>query len=385
MCPQEAPSAERMLGPLSADRAPERFVLKGRFARIGGQNLLFSPTRQQVFTLNDTAADIWVSLEEGHSTQAIASQIASCGVDTRQANAYVDSALRDWVQLDLIRPGAPPAARASHHMTQIVALPGVKAKIVYRADRALPAMTIFRHLEVRDAKPDVLLEPVEQEGRFHLFRNHSWIDSCAADELATVLKSQLLGEVLQRGKYEIALHAAALLRDQRALLLCGRPGAGKTTLTLALTHAGFGYAGDDVTLLDSNGRALGLPFAPAIKAGAWRMLSRYFPDLDRAPVFRRPDRKRVRYLVPVESGPCVPSEVGWIVLLHRARNADPLLEPIDPASALRGLLEGSFALGRKLTATAFIEMVEMIGSAEVCRLTYSRLEDAVDLIAKSCR
>ena len=155
-------------------------------------------------------------------------------------------------------------------MSQVVAVRGLRVRIVYPAALAFPAMTVFRHLEVRrERAADILLEIVERGGRVHLFRNSDWIQSCSPDELATALKGQLLTEALEHGAYELALHAASLLSNDRMLLLCGNPGAGKTTLTLALVHAGFGFAADDVTLLDSRGRGIGLPFAPAVKAGAW--------------------------------------------------------------------------------------------------------------------
>ena len=73
--------------------------------------------------------------------------------------------------------------------------------------------------------------------------------------------------MLERGTYELVFDAAALVRNGRMLLVSGHPGAGKTTLTLALVDAGFGFAGDDLALLNSEGRVTGVPFAPAIKAG----------------------------------------------------------------------------------------------------------------------
>ena len=57
----------------------------------------------------------------------------------------------------------------------------------------------------------------------------------------------------------------------------------------------------------------------------------------------------------------------------------------NPAGALRGLLNGSFALGGKLTRTTFDVLTEVIGSADVYCLTYSRLQDAIVLIQKVCR
>jgi hypothetical protein len=262
----------------------------------------------------------------------------------------------------------------------------VAVRVVYPDGDAGRVAEAFRHLEGDPgAEADVLLELVEHGGQVQLFRDGAWLGSCRLDEAATVVKGQLLTEVLERADYELALHGAALVRDDRILLLSGRPGAGKTTLTLALVEAGFGFAGDDVVLLDAAGRGLGLPFAPAVKAGAWPLLAPRFPGLAAAPVFRRPDRRRVRYPVPHATAPQRPRALGWVVLLDRATAGAAALEPIDPAGALRGLLDGAFALERELTSAGFDALTEVVGSAETWRLSYAGLDDAVALLDGACR
>ncbi|TGQ68270.1 PqqD family peptide modification chaperone [Mesorhizobium sp. M00.F.Ca.ET.186.01.1.1] len=371
-----------------AGHGPATFVIQGQLVRVGGQNILFSPTRKAIFVVNDTAADIWRSLEEGISPQAISDEMACKGVDRLEANRHVEAALGDWQRQSLIRPCAPlSTSLAQEPASQMVAIAGRNMRIVYRAACAFPAIAAFRHLEVARETADVLLEVVEHGGRVHLFRDSEWILSCSPDELPVMLKGQLLTEVLEYGSYELALHAAALFRNERIVLLCGNPGAGKTTLTLALVHAGFGFAADDVTLLDSRGHGIGLPFAPAVKAGAWPLLAEYCPGLDAVPVCRRPDRRRVRFAVPKASVPLPASAlpIGCMVLLRRGRDSKACLEPVDPASALRGLLNGALAPGGELSGTAFDVLTQLIGSAETYCLTYSRLDDAVQLITKACR
>jgi hypothetical protein len=362
------------------------FVMRGRLVRIRDQNILFSPARKALYALNDTGADIWRSLEDGLSLEIISSEIVSRGVKGHQAVTYVEAALRQWDRLGLIRISPTWCSTSSQrHVSQVVAVAGCCVRIVYPAAHAFPAATILKHLEVRGAVADVTLELVEHRDRIHLFRDRHWILSCASDELATVLKGQLLTEVLERGDFELAIHTAALVRDERILLLCGSPGAGKTTLALGLVHAGYGLAGDDVMLLDSRGHGVGVPFAPAVKAGSWPVLSEYYPDLSAAPVFRRPDRRRVRYLVPREVvSPC-PRTVGWVFLLRRRANESAALAQVDPVGALRGLLKDSLASSGELTGNAFDVLTEVIGSAHVYCLTYSRLGDAVALIKKVCQ
>ncbi|MFC3321589.1 PqqD family peptide modification chaperone [Mesorhizobium cantuariense] len=371
-----------------ADHSPGTFVIQGRLVRVRGQNILFSPSQQAIFAVNDTAADIWRSLEEGMPPQAISVEMMRNGIDRLEANRHVEAALGDWQRLNLIRPCAPlSTSSAQKPVSQVVAVAGLNIRIVYPAACAYPAVTVFRHLEVQRETADVLLEVVEQGGRVHLLRDGEWILSCSLDELPVMLKGQLLTEVLDYGAYELALHAAALFRNERIVLLCGNPGAGKTTLTLALVHAGFGFVADDVTLLDSRGHGVGLPFAPAVKAGAWPLLAEYCPDLDAVPVCRRPDRRRVRFAVPEAFVPLPPAPlpIGCVVLLRRGRDSKASLEPVDPTHALRGLLNGALAPGGELSGTAFDVLIQLIASAETYRLTYSRLDDAVQLITKACR
>ena len=369
-----------------ADHAPPRLVVQGRLVRIKGQNIVFSLSKRALFALNDTAAEIWRALEEGVRPDAIPARIDRGRLEGREAKGHVEAALNDWARLGLIRPHAPAARRSSpEHLSQVIGLPGLRVRIIYPAVRGFPALSLFRHLEVGGEAADLTLELVEHGDRIHLFRNADWVQCCPLDALPIMLKGQLLSDVLDRGAYELAIHAAALVKSGRVALLCGNPGAGKTTLTLASVHAGFGFAADDVTLLDTEGRCVGLPFAAAVKAGSWPLLSEYCPDLDAAPIFRRPDGKRVRFAVPKALALPTGKAVGWVILLRRDRSSNACLQPIDAAGALRGLLTGASAPGRELGTTAFDALTHLIGSAETYCLTYSRLEDAVELIGRTCR
>jgi hypothetical protein len=218
-----------------------------------------------------------------------------------------------------------------------------------------------------------------------LFRDGAWLASCLADEVPTVVKGQILAQILDRADYALALHGAALVRDGRVLLLCGRPGAGKTTLTLALVNAGFGLAGDDVMLLAADGRGIGLPFAPAVKSGAWPLLADRVPGLATAPTFRRPDRRRVRYPAPEAVVDGRPRPLGWVVLLDRAAEGRPALDPVDAAGALRGLLDGAFAPDRQLCPAGFDALARVVDTAETWRLSYAALDEAVALLDAACR
>ena len=102
-------------------------------------------------------------------------------------------------------------------------------------------------------------------------------------------------------------------------------------------------------------------------------------------IYRRPDGRRVRMLVPHNHVPAAPRPIGWVVLLHRTRNAEPALRPIEPSETLSGLLNGAFSRNAKLTSTAFDALCRVIRSARGFRLTYAKLDDAVNLLKPVCR
>jgi Coenzyme PQQ synthesis protein D (PqqD) len=362
-----------------------RYLTLGRLARARGQNILFSPSRRAIYLLNDTAACIWQSLEDGLSPAAVAANIASSGVDAPEADRHVERALESWQRLGLIRPDLPvPLTPVGDRSTQLIAIQGLAVRIVCPGTLELAA-AVFRHLGVESSAPgDRRLEVIEHRGRVHLLRNGEWLKSCVPAEVPTVLIGQVLTEILEHATYQLALHGAALLRSDRLLVLCGAPGAGKTTLGLALLGVGFGYAADDVILLEPRGRAVGLPFAPAVKAGAWPILAECLPYLASTPIFRRLDGRRVRYPVPRVVVAARAWPVGWIVLLSRG-DGRAAIERVDPGSALQGVLHGAFAPDGELTAGGFEALTHLIRSAEVYRLTYSRLEDAVALLDEACR
>ena len=63
------------------------------------------------------------------------------------------------------------------------------------------------------------------------------------------------------------LHAAAVARDGRALLITGPGGSGKSSLATALVDMGFRYLGDDVIPLDpASGTAYPFPVTPAVRS-----------------------------------------------------------------------------------------------------------------------
>ena len=81
------------------------------------------------------------------------------------------------------------------------------------------------------------------------------------------LEQDLTVELQKRRSDLYFLHAAALERDGRAVLLVAESGAGKSTTAWGLLHHGFRYASDELAPVDlSTGTVHGFPHALCLKA-----------------------------------------------------------------------------------------------------------------------
>lgn len=372
------------------DLAQQRLTIAAgvSFGTINGRNVLFSEPDQALFEINDTAAYIWRSLEERIGLEVIVKEMADQGLSAEVAASHLRSIVLDWICLNFINPAVEFGQQspvAAPLLCQNIRIAGISARIRYVHALASCVAPVFEHLEAEEIEPKTIFDVVDFAGQLGLFRNGRWILSCSAEELATNLKGQVLDEVLAEDDYDLALHAATLVRNDHALLITGHSGAGKTTLTMALTDAGFGFAGDDLALLNSDGRVIGVPFAPAVKAGSWKLIAAYRPDIYDLPVFRRPDRKRVRYPSPHCMASTVARTARWIVHLDRRAGSIAELGPVDPVYTLRELLQEAHTKDRRLTTSGFRAVKHVVDQAECYRLTYSRLEDAVELLRQSCQ
>jgi hypothetical protein len=171
------------------------------------------------------------------------------------------------------------------------------------------------------------------------------------------------------------------VKNGKGLLICGAPGAGKSTLALALLEAGFACGGDDIALMRPDGLLRGVPFAPALKRGSWGLLEGLRGTIEAAPVHRRLDNRYVRYLasIPFASDDAVP--LGTIVLLRR-RKGRTELAAVEPARVLSELFLGASTPTRRLDLSQFDALLNAIRGASAVELSYMRLDEAVEMLSR---
>jgi len=137
-----------------------------------------------------------------------------------------------------------------------------------------------------------------------------------------------------------SLHAAAVARSGKALIIPGSSGAGKSTLALALARAGFDFMGDDMLFLvrgEAGLCALALPEAFDLTADTLR----FFPDLgDVLAAEKQPGWPKYQLYVDQRFG----AEIAWrceprlLVFPRIAASGRSSLSPMDRNEALLELL-----------------------------------------------
>ena len=180
------------------------------------------------------------------------------------------------------------------------------------------------------------------------------------------------------------LHAGVVGKGGRCILLPAAAGSGKSSLTAALTHSGFGYYSDEVALVERGTfRVLPVPLAVCVKSTAWDLMSRYYPEIQTLPTHRRNDGKAVRYVPPrAEAVQKTPAPVSHIFFPLYSAGAPTRLEPLARSRALTRLMEQCLAFRVRLEPESVEELVRWIGGIDCYALTFSSLDEAVALIEK---
>ncbi|WP_282041733.1 hypothetical protein [Halomonas alimentaria] len=196
--------------------------------------------------------------------------------------------------------------------------------------------------------------------------------------LAYMVNILLLGHVMAcylERQGILALHAGAIVVGDRAVLLAGDKGAGKSTLVSSMVAAGFPLMADDIAALEErSGRFYCRSAFPLVKLTS-EQLERFVKR--QASAYPRFHPGSNKLSVPVaDLGSFYPGTrpVGAIYLLDRANDCSPVIETLSPARAVVELARHSF-LGHILEATPllrdrFTHLVRVARAIPVKRLRY---------------
>jgi hypothetical protein len=177
--------------------------------------------------------------------------------------------------------------------------------------------------------------------------------------------------------YCFPVHAAAVAREGRALLLCGNSGSGKTCFAYACARRGWTYLSDDATVIHRDRAdlvATGRPHQVRFRSSATSL----FPELEQFPAVERPNGKPDIEVDSAALGLSIALEapVAGLVFLKREKLRSPAsLHPYPQSDAL-DYLEQIICFGDDRVRRAMRDCAGRLAETAAVELRYAVFDDA---------
>lgn len=181
----------------------------------------------------------------------------------------------------------------------------------------------------------------------------------------------------------LLLHASAVERDGRALLMTGESGAGKSTLAALLMTRGWRLMGDEFALLDPATRLVhAFPRLISLKNAAVGVMERAAPDGRFGPLLPGTPKGDIRHLVPDAAAitamdrPAMPA-----LLLFPTYGQESDVRVVEPAETFVRLTQAStnyVAMGER----GFDALTGLVGRMPVRAIDYPDTDTALALVER---
>lgn len=399
--------------------ADDHHIQKDRFfwRPVDDSIFVVDLNRLEFTVLNSSAALLWLSLLDQSTTPGALAAILSEAFERSpdSLSADVASATAEWIGRGWITPGAtggftissratdqrPPPYRVVTRETLELAvsaardewhidcnLIGEAVSIHFKCDPGLEGSDISRRASSfldgiprsKSASKSAILCHVTAGGIYLRLD-----DTCvhALDVSDGLSRLVLWAFYLGYGADNLlgTFHAAAVGRENGAILMPGISGRGKSTLTAFLVANGWLYGGDDIIGLGrptaDDPRCLVMPFCSAlsVKKASLSLLAPLYPDLEDLPEISY-DIKRARFLrIPQDKqmgAEPSPRRILSIVFPHFDKAAPPAeIMPLTTRDALLALAGVGYRTGEQMDARLLGGLLDFLEMTPKYRLNFS--------------
>ncbi|MBO9712703.1 HprK-related kinase A [Sphingomonas sp.] len=141
----------------------------------------------------------------------------------------------------------------------------------------------------------------------------------------------------------LLLHASAVERDGKALLMTGLSGAGKSTLAALLSARGWRLMGDEFALIDpATGLAHAFPRLVSLKNESVAVVEAAIPRAHFADAIEGTPKGRIRHLVPDAAAiAAMDTPAAPALILFPSFGFAPATRPVPPSEAFARLTQAS--------------------------------------------
>ena len=185
------------------------------------------------------------------------------------------------------------------------------------------------------------------------------------------------------GRRYVLLHASAVERDGRALMMTGISGAGKSTLAALLMARGWRLMGDEFALLDpETGLIRAFPRLISLKNESVGEMERALPNARFGPLMSDTSKGAIRHLVPDAASiaamevPATPA-----LILFPRFGFESATRPVGPSEAFVRLTQASTnytAMGER----AFGALTGLVGRVPGIAIDYPSTAEGIALVER---
>ena len=181
----------------------------------------------------------------------------------------------------------------------------------------------------------------------------------------------------------LLLHASAVERDGRVLVMTGQSGSGKSTLSALLGSEGWRFLGDEFVLLDPvTGNVAPFPRLISLKNEAIAAMQSAQPDARLGPLLAGTPKGDIRHMVPPAEAIARMGQGGAPALLLFPRYGYPgAVREVAPGETFMRLTQAStnyVALGEE----GFTTLTRFVKSMPSRAIDYQSGEEAIALVEK---
>ncbi|MEO5333710.1 MAG: HprK-related kinase A [Magnetococcus sp. YQC-5] len=189
--------------------------------------------------------------------------------------------------------------------------------------------------------------------------------------------------IATRANQYLLLHTAVVARGNRALLLPGLPGSGKSTLCAALVLNGWRLLSDEFALVrPATGEIVPLPRSITLKNASIAIIRAYDSSAVLGPEFPKTRKGTVAHMRPPVSSVRAANDVAfatWVVCPHFHKEAHALMDPIPKDHGFLRLAGNAFNYELQ-GVRGFRAVARMIRGCQMYDLSFGELTTAVALL-----
>jgi hypothetical protein len=351
---------------------------------VDGRPVLFLENNQELYELNAAAAALIAKLIAGVDLDEFLQWHlpAALSGSSSASPAAMERMLIEWSAMGIVDAGAIDR-RGAWPPSLFLAAGDVAFSLHFPADDFGSRLAApYAHLP-SIGRATVSVAVMASNSLAFITVDDAVVRIVAREQAASQLHNVLL-QLLLESDGLIALHAACIEIGGRAVLFCGAPGAGKSTLSRAVGDNAEQLCGDDVVIFDpKTRRVMGVPFPLTRKENPDQPRN----DGDGAgghdPAEMRADGALVRYFALPNHTAAKWLELGHVIDLARREGDDPRMLPLAKIDALRLLFGEAHAAGGRSDPAIVSGLSAIVANAGTWRLHYGEAVDARPVVV-SC-